>query len=214
MVRHFPIRHHWRRHCWWRPATAAAQMPNLRCRFDENRKTFHPFNRVRANVWQRRIFIGLSVPTAPAETLDAYIPSGEHSHTHTHTRTDNLAISAKPYYTEISRHGETTDCVNGKCHSLHSHFKIGYAIAEHFALPPPVSIHLTRSDPLPAPTLALSRPSRRLCRQLETILGAWNFSTLTMRIHLLLVCLLILLLLLCRNHIRRNSFVSHLTRFH
>lgn len=87
-------------------ATAAMvvpQMRNLRCGFDENRKTFHPFNRVRANVWQRRIFIGLSVPTAPAETLETY---SKYANTgaHTRARTDNLPISAKPYYTEISRH--------------------------------------------------------------------------------------------------------------
>lgn len=117
---------HRRRRHWCR-----LRCQNLRFGFDENRKTFHPFNRVRANVWQRRIYRFISANSASRNTcrILAHSKWRTLAHSHTHTRTDNLAISAKPYYTEISRHGETTDCVNGKCHSLHSHFKIWYASA-------------------------------------------------------------------------------------
>lgn len=90
-------------------------MANLRCGFDETEKLFIPSTEC-VLMLARRIFIGLSVPTAPAaphtKTLDAF-RSGKnmaHKPAHTHTRAqaiariDNLAISAKAYYTEIRRH--------------------------------------------------------------------------------------------------------------
>lgn len=95
-----------------------AQMPNLRTvDLMKPTKLFIPSTEC-VLMLARRIFIGLSVPTAAAVPPQSCCCQG------THTRIDNLAISAKPYYTKISRHGETTDCVNGKCHLLHSHFKI------------------------------------------------------------------------------------------
>lgn len=154
---------HRRRRHWCR-----LRCQNLRFGFDENRNTFHPLNRVRANVWQRRIYRFISANSASRNTCRILAHSKwrtlAHSHTHTHVLTIwRLARNhIIPKLVDMERQQ-----IVSMANAIHFILILKFGTqVQHFAPCAHCGIncenvsHLCLSHSLPSPWL--SRPSRHL----------------------------------------------------